>query len=140
MTERSKRIGEMIRRGMETPRGVQGIFLLRCRLCGLPSLLHREPVPAFAVWPLPGLSPGGDTSCPFPGLPVVDLLHQDPPYSLSGSLFIHEPYCGAALGMTGSSSSSPLQSLHCAIQNLPEFFQTLRSSQDPAWCVCPVLS
>ena len=61
MTERSKRIGEMIRRGTETPRGVQGIFLLRCRLCRLPSLLHREPVPVFAVWPLPGLSPGGGT-------------------------------------------------------------------------------
>ena len=67
MTERSKRIGEMIRRGMETPRGVQGIFLLRCRLCGLPSLLHREPVPAFAVWPLPGLSPGGGHQLPLPG-------------------------------------------------------------------------
>ena len=61
MTERSKRIGEMIRRGTETPRGVQGFFLLRCRLCRLPSLLHREPVPVFAVCLLPGLSPGGRT-------------------------------------------------------------------------------
>lgn len=60
------------------PWGVKGSFLLRCQLCGMPSLLHGEPVPVFAVCPLLVSLPGWGHQLPLP-VPARRCPDQWPP-------------------------------------------------------------